>query len=541
MLRFYLAQVNPIVGDLKGNCQLIIDNVQLAKKQSAQVVIFPELMLTGYMPEDMLLRKAFIESVQDAREYLRLALKDTSLWALLGYPCPHEGQLKNALGVLHAGKWVCEYHKQCLPNDSVFDEKRYFHAGSAPAVCDINGVIVGLSICEDMWHSQPMIALAQQGAHLLINISASPFTREKPLDRLHHARIRAQETSLPLLYANLLGGQDELVFDGGSFAIDKAGQIVMQAPRFQSGGYLVDVSPTDAGVELRSSHNTPELDSVEMVYQALLLSLKDYVRKNHFKHALLGLSGGIDSALSLVIAVDALGADAVTAVFMPSCYTSDLSERLVKTQTDSMGVKRINISIDDLRKQFEHVLTPIFDGLSADATEENLQARCRGVLLMALSNKLGGLLLTTGNKSEVAVGYATLYGDMAGGFNPLKDIPKTMVYDLARWRNGRKTVIPQEVIERPPSAELRPDQKDSDMLPSYEILDEIIERYVEQNQSAHEIIATGMDTDTVHAVVGRLNANEYKRQQSAIGTRISTCSFSRRDRRYPVSSKWTEV
>jgi NAD+ synthase (glutamine-hydrolysing) len=541
MLRFCLAQINPTVGDLKGNCQLIMDTVRSAEHQSAHMLVFPELALTGYMPEDMLLREGFMHSVESAREHVRKSTKDTPLWIAVGYPGIDEGALKNTLGILHRGEWVCEYHKRCLPNETVFDERRYFEAGSTPVVCDIEGMAVGLSVCEDMWHPKPVEELAGQGACMLVNISASPFSRTKHAERLKQACARTREVSLPMLYVNLVGAQDELVFDGGSFVLDHTGETVMQAPHFESGTYLVDVHNKKPHIGLTSQHKAIQPDPIEMVYKALSLGLGDYVHKNGFEHVLLGLSGGVDSALCLAIAVDVLGADAVTAVMMPSRYTSDMSVRLAKTQTENMGVNCLNIGIDKLCKAFEHALKPGFQGLAEDTTEENLQARCRGTLLMALSNKLGGLLLSTGNKSEMAVGYATLYGDMAGGFNPIKDVPKTLVYELVRWRNRGIEVIPPEVISRPASAELRDNQKDSDMLPPYKVLDEILERYVEGGQSAEEIIASGMDADTTHGIIKRLHLNEYKRQQSTIGTRISECSFSRRDRRYPVSAKWTEV
>ena len=448
-------------------------------------------------------------------------------------------------GVLQGGEWVAEYAKQVLPNYQVFDEKRYFVEGNTPCVFPLKGVPTALSICEDIWHDEPIMQAHALGAKLLINLNASPFHRQKQQQRLQLLSDRAKQADMSILYVNQVGGQDELVFDGGSFAVDQYGDCQSHAVLYEEALHPVcfdtdtlsmvpypDLPPSDSFLHQEAP------SELAIIYDALVLGLKDYVNKNRFKHVVLGLSGGIDSALTLAIAVDALGADRVQAIMMPFLYTSDLSKDDAADQAQRLGVRYDSISIEPMYTAFMQGLEAQFDGLAVDLTEQNLQARCRGVLLMAVSNKKGSLVLTTGNKSELAVGYSTLYGDMAGGFDALKDVPKTVVFALAQYRNTLSDdVIPRSVIERPPSAELAPDQKDEDNLPPYDILDQILHRYVDLDESADTIVAQGFDRETVHRVIRLVDLNEYKRRQAPVGVRISEKGFGR-DRRYPITNGW---
>lgn len=539
-----MAQINPLVGDIDGNTQRIVESVLRAQDQfQADIVIFPELTLCGYPPEDLLLRSSMSLRIENA--LTQLQSQSFSAAIVLGYPKTIGGQQYNMAGVLENGQWVAEYAKQYLPNYQVFDEKRYFTSGKSPCVFTLKGIPTALTICEDIWHDAPVLQAQEAGARFMLNLNASPFHREKQKQRHELVSERARQGNMPIVYVNQVGGQDELVFDGASFAVDANGQCAAQAPLYKEGLYPVtwhwDQSlddPTLTPVKNRDcSAAFLEPDSLDVIYQALVLGLKDYVRKNRFKGVVLGLSGGIDSALTLAIAVDALGAENVQAVMMPFRYTSQLSQDDAATQAQGLGVNYSSLSIESMYTAFMDSLENEFAGLSVDLTEQNLQARCRGVLLMAISNKKGCLVLTTGNKSELAVGYSTLYGDMAGGFDVLKDVPKTLVFDLARYCNRQQEIIPVSVIERPPSAELAPDQKDEDNLPPYDILDQILERYVDADQSAENIIAAGFDEEIVHRVIRLVDINEYKRRQAPVGVRISEKGFGR-DRRYPITNGW---
>jgi len=531
-----LAQLNTYVGDIPGNTQKVIDFARRAESVlAADAVIFPELTLTGYPPEDLLLRPSLDLRIERALAEIMAA--NLSLAVIVGYPKRIDGKLFNMAGVIQAGKLIAEYAKQCLPNYQVFDEKRYFVAGNQACVFDLKGIPAAITICEDIWHSAPMAQAKAAGATLMLNLNASPYHQGKQAEREAIVAARAQEGQMPVVYVNLVGGQDELVFDGGSVVVDALGQTQFRAPAYTealfSAQILIDQNQPHVPLQTLS----PIPSNHEAVYQALVLGMRDYVNKNRFKGVVLGLSGGIDSALTLAMAVDALGADRVEAVMMPFRYTSDLSKNDAAEQARRMGVKYSSISIELMYEAFMAQLAQEFEGTKHDTTEENLQARCRGVLLMAISNKKGYLVLTTGNKSEMAVGYSTLYGDMAGGFDALKDVPKTLVFALAKYRNTLGEVIPTTVITRPPSAELAPDQKDEDSLPPYDILDQILALYVEQDFSAEAIIAKGFARDQVERAVRLVDVNEYKRRQAPVGIRISQRGFGR-DRRYPITSGW---
>ena len=536
-MKVVMGQLNTFVGDIKGNTEKVIQ-VSRETDTAGQdtLIVFPELTLTGYPPEDLLMRDSLQAQIEDA--LTRLASEIPShLYVVVGYPRRGDGRLFNAAGVLHGGQMVGEYFKQRLPNYQVFDEKRYFSEGDTPCVVDVAGIKVGITICEDIWHKEPADAARRVGAELLINLNASPFHRGKHKERWQVLADRATEQSIPMIYVNQVGGQDELVFDGGSFAVNADGELAMVAPDFEEGCFDLSVERTVRGVEIAQGVAATALSDVAAVWQALVLGVRDYVEKNGFPGVVLGLSGGIDSAVTLAVAVDALGADRVQAVMMPFKYTADMSVEDAGEQASIMGVEYDVISIEPIYEAFMSGLNDQFGGLSVDTTEENLQARCRGVLLMSISNKKHRLVLTTGNKSELAVGYSTLYGDMAGGFDALKDCPKLLVYALASYRNTLGYCIPQRVIDRPPSAELAPDQTDQDNLPPYEELDEIIERYVEEDQSPEQIVGAGFAESDVKRVVRLIDLNEYKRRQAPVGVRITTRGFGR-DRRYPISWAW---
>ena len=537
-MRLVIAQINMHVGDIDGNTDRILAAVADAcQNHHAELVIFPELALTGYPPEDLLLRPSLNARVESA--LLRIA-QTIQVPIILGYPALRHGKRLNVAGVISPGMKLplVEYYKQSLPNYRVFDEKRYFHAGSAAGIFRHGDLDFGLTVCEDIWAPEPAAMARAAGAEVLINISASPFRRDKHEERLAQVQVRARETGVPIVYVNLVGGQDELVFDGGSFVANANGDICVQAPMFREA--MVEVDLQRESHELVARGAKEALPPVtQRIYDALVLAVRDYVNKNGFKGVLLGLSGGIDSALVLAIAVDALGADRVQAIMLPYHYTSQISLDGAAVQADTLGVSYRVLSIVPMVDAFMETLAPVFKGLAADTTEENLQSRVRGTLLMAMSNKLGYLVLTTGNKSEMAVGYATLYGDMAGGFDVLKDISKTWVYRLARYRNAisDKEIIPVAVIDRPPSAELAPGQVDQDSLPPYDELDAILERYVEQDCSAEAVIRAGYDRDMVYRIVKLVDTNEYKRRQAAVGPRISRRAFGK-DRRYPITNGW---
>ena len=539
MKRIAIAQIDPCVGDMDGNTELVLEYIDRARDTAgADTIIFPELVLTGYPPEDLLLRPHFHVQVEQA---LRRLLRATQgIDVILGYPLAAGKFLYNACSLIRDGKIVTTYHKRNLPNYGVFDEKRYFTEGTDLNLVETPGFKVALSVCEDLWTEDHAREAAQAGAELLININASPYHTDKAAVRGELLRRRAVEHNIAIIYVNLVGGQDELVFDGGSLVVDGNGEFVFRAPQFEPGLYLVDLERIGDSIALQAAApSPPSLSFNESVYRALVLGVRDYVSKNGFKGAVIGLSGGIDSALTLAVAVDALGPGNVEVLLMPSRYTADMSVEDAQEMAERLGVACHIVGIEKPFSAFTEILAPLFEDLPEDTTEENIQARCRGLLLMAVSNKTGKLVLTTGNKSEMAVGYATLYGDMAGGFAPLKDVPKILVYELSRWRNRNGEIIPQRIIDRPPTAELRFDQKDEDSLPGYDVLDPILEKYIELDRTPAEIIADGYDRDTVYKVAGMVDRNEYKRRQAAPGVRISERAFGR-DRRYPITSRYQE-
>ena len=533
-----LSQSNPVLGDLIKNAQLILDDAKKSNAEGAKLLVTPELSLTGYPPEDLLLRDAFIQAVDQQLNQLAKALAIyPNLRVLVGHPQRRSAGLQNMASVLFGGKVIASYAKQKLPNHEVFDEVRYFEPGKDACVIDIDGTKVGFLICEDTWHSGPAAQAKHAGAELLIVSNASPYHLEKQDLRQQMIKSIVLETGLPLVYLNAVGGQDELVFDGASFALNKSGELTLTLPHFKESLSLIEFKQDQGIGDLVKNTISPVTSIEAQVYEALVLGVKDYLNKNDFPGAIIGLSGGVDSALVLAIAVDALGADKVRAVMMPSRYTADISWIDAKQMADNLGVQYDEINIAPMVDAFDTSLASEFQGLPIDATEENIQARVRGTLLMALSNKSGRIVLTTGNKSEMAVGYCTLYGDMAGGFAVIKDVAKTLVYRLCQYRNGISAVIPERILTRAPSAELRPDQKDQDSLPDYEILDAILALYMEQDESIQAIIDRGFKVEDVEKVTRLIKINEYKRRQAPIGVRITQRAFGR-DWRYPITNKF---
>ena len=540
-IRIALAQLNLHVGNIQGNTDKIINAAIEARDElKADVIVYPELSITSYPPEDLLLRPHLYQLVEKSLARICSEVKGIDL--IVGYPHKQNDKLYNSCSLIRDGKIVATYNKQHLPNYSVFDEKRYFTPGNKPLVINIKGTPIALSICEDIWTPGTGKQAKLAGAKLMINLNASPYHKDKTDERLNALTANIKEGHMPVVYVNLVGGQDQLVFDGGSLVMDDKAEYCFRAPDFEESVYVVEISPDN-----KITHDYPALPPLllpeENIYQALVLGVRDYVKKNGFKGALLGLSGGIDSALTAAIAVDALGKDNVEAVLMPSRYTAEISNEDAVIEAQTLGIKYHIIPIKKPFDAFVESLADVFvDSATPDianTTEENIQARCRGVLLMAISNNTGKLLLTTGNKSEMAVGYATLYGDMNGGYAPIKDISKLLVYKLSSWRNTVSQVIPQRVIDRPPSAELAPDQKDSDSLPPYEILDPILEAYIERDETPDQIIAEGFDRTLVERIVTLVDRNEYKRRQAAPGVRITKRAFGR-DRRYPITSGYRE-
>lgn len=554
-----LAQINPMVGDLVGNADLIISQIGAAESAGAQIVVFPELALSGYPPEDLVLREDFLVAARAQLE--RVASHATSIVALVGYPMAHPDGVANALAVLAGGEVAASYRKQLLPNYGVFDERRYFIPGDEPLVINAGGIPIGLSICEDVWFDDPVYSgLSKLGVRLILNASASPFHIGKAREREAMLSERANRFDLPIAYCNIVGGQDELVYDGASVAIDSNGKVIARAAQFQPELLrcsidLADapsrVNPTFVGVEL--PHGTPGQATIapttepreHEIYAALMVGIRDYVEKNGFPGVLVGVSGGIDSALVLALACDALGPEAVTAVTMPSPFNSPETRADGYELIERLGCAKHEFSIEPMMDSFDAALSPVFAGHEPDQTEENVQARIRGLLLMALSNKFGSMVLTTGNKSEMAVGYATLYGDMAGGFAALKDVPKQLVFALSRWRNqavptgslsGAAAPIPTGIIDRPPSAELRPDQSDEATLGSYAELDSIIEQYIEQDLGLDEIVQSGADREFAQRILRMIDLAEYKRRQAPPGVKITHRAFGR-DRRMPITAR----
>ncbi|MES2579894.1 MAG: NAD+ synthase [Pseudomonadota bacterium] len=530
-MKIALAQINCIVGDIAGNAEKILDYANRAHAAGASLIVTPELALCGYPPEDLLFRDDFNAACERALQKIAHSLPNITL--LIGHPKQENGELFNAASIIENGKITATYHKQCLPNYSVFDEERYFEAGNTPLVFEHSGTKIGVIICADGWESGPAIRAKQAGAEILLSLNASPYHIDKLQTRYEVLAERVSETGLSVVYVNLVGGQDELVFDGGSFVLDNTGKVTQQLPNFVEALSFVEYVNHQPQP---SSTLSPQLSLEATVYHALKLGLQDYVNKNGFPSVVLGLSGGIDSALTLAIAVDALGSDRVKVVMMSSEFTANISVDDAIEMANLVNVKYSQIPIKDLFNLFCDTLAPEFGDLPFDTAEENLQARIRGMLLMALSNKFGSIVLTTGNKSEMAVGYSTLYGDMAGGFSLLKDVPKTLVYKLAEYRNSISPVIPTRIITRAPSAELRANQTDQDSLPAYEILDAIMQAYVEDDLSRSVIMQLGFSEKDVLRVTNLIDRNEYKRRQAPVGVRITQRGFGK-DRRYPITAK----
>ena len=536
-MKLAIAQINCTVGDLAGNAAKILDFAGCARDMGAALLVTPELALSGYPPEDLLLREGFHQACKST--LANLAGKITGITLLVGHPHLVDSGLYNAASVIRDGQVIATYHKNRLPNYTVFDEQRYFESGTDPCIFDVAGTKFGINICADVWEEGAATRARKAGADVLLVLNASPYHMDKQTLRYQLIRRRISETAMTIVYANLVGGQDELVFDGASFAMNNKGELTHQFDEFSETLGLIELQngmPVEGEI-------VPRQVLQASIYRALCLGVQDYVGKNGFSGVLLGLSGGVDSALTLAIAVDALGADKVRTVMMPSQYTADISRHDAHMMAQTLGVRYSELPIKPVFDQFLSTLADEFKSLppagNADITEENLQARIRGTLLMALSNKYGSIVLTTGNKSEMAVGYCTLYGDMAGGFAVLKDISKTMVYRLCHYRNSLRKVIPERVIQRAPSAELRPNQTDQDNLPPYEVLDAIIEAYMERDLSLHEILRLNFIEADVRRVVHLIRVSEYKRRQSPVGTRITQRGFGK-GWRYPITSKYRD-
>ncbi|HCN34244.1 MULTISPECIES: NAD+ synthase [Acinetobacter] len=530
-----LAQFSPHIGNLEANAQKMLEQANEAKKQNADLIIFPELSSIGYPAEDLLLRPSLTKRTQQVFEQLKTVKDIVMVFGFVNQT--EDGQRYNAAAVMKDGQVLGVYNKQNLPNYSVFDEKRYFTEGHQHLVFEYLGHKFGVLICEDVWSLSTVQQLAQLNVETALVLNASPYEVGKPQHRVETMSALAKQMNLNLVYANQVGGQDDLIFDGTSFVIAKNGSVVLQAESFKESLYFAEYEAEQQA--FKANALPPALDTMAEIYQSLVMATRDYVQRSGFPGVILGLSGGIDSALTLAIAADAIGADKVQAVMMPYTYTAQISVEDAAEQAKSMGVTFGIAEINPIVNSFMQTLYPFFGNSPADATEENLQARARGTLLMGLSNKFGNLVLSTGNKSELAVGYCTLYGDMVGGFSVLKDVYKTIVFELAKYRNSisDKPVIPERVITRPPSAELRPDQKDQDSLPPYDVLDAILYAYIEEDMSQDDIIAKGFDAEVVAKVIRLVDFNEYKRRQGAIGPRISSRAFSR-ERRYPIMNGW---
>ncbi len=531
-IKLAIYQMNSTVGDLTGNTDKLIQQINIAKANGADVFIAPELAISGYPPEDLLLRSDFY--LRSQRELDRVLAID-GVTMLIGCPYRSGADNYNSLFILRDGNIVGRYDKMLLPNYGVFDECRYFTPGAEAVVFAVNGINCGVIICEDMWDTVPFAESVEQGAELILVVNSSPFEVSKYEERLKVASYRVNENNVPLVYVNQVGGQDELIFDGASFVLNAQGEMVFAMPAFEEQLAYLEYSAAGFSAVSATSYY-PELVEARL-YNALVLALRDYIGKNGFKGVVLGLSGGIDSALTLAIAVDALGYDKVHAVMMPSQFTADISIDDSREMVNILRVGYEEIVIGEIFAQFKHSLSSLFAGLAEDTTEENLQARIRGTLLMAISNKFGYLVVTTGNKSEMTTGYATLYGDMAGGFALLKDLPKTLVFALSVWRNTQSRVIPERIITRPPSAELRENQCDQDSLPEYPVLDAILEQLVEHKRSVEDIIQLGYSAEDVKKVAHLLKINEYKRRQAAVGPKLTTTAFAR-DWRYPNTNKF---
>lgn len=549
ILRLALAQINPTVGDIDGNVLKICDFITKAKKQNAAIVVFPELAVTGYPPEDLLLKPQFISDNLDALK--RVQQKTEGITAVVGFVDPvrklksdflsngvdiNDG-IYNAAAILNNGKLIDIYHKIYLPNYGVFDEYRYFKAGQKAPVYTLDGVTIGVNICEDIWYQEgPAESQSLAGADIILNINASPYHMGKRSLREEMISTRASENRVVVAYLNTVGGQDELVFDGGSFIADKTGQIISRGSQFEE-----DLIISDIALDGNSTGSPQEPIRIkeEEVYKALVLGTRDYVKKNGFKKVVIGLSGGVDSSLVAAIAVDAIGKENVKGVFMPSPFTSKESREDSSELAKNLGIKIIDVPINEIFESYRKNLKREFKGFHEDITEENLQARIRGNILMSFSNKFGWLVLTTGNKSEMSVGYATLYGDMAGGFAVIKDVPKTLVYELCKWKNSKegRAAIPERVLWKEPSAELKPDQKDTDTLPPYPVLDPILKAYIEDDKSFEDILSSGCEKECVQKIIKMIDKSEYKRRQSPPGIKITPRAFGK-DRRFPITNKY---
>ena len=532
-----LAQLDLAVGDISGNTKLIIDSCEKAKNQhNADLIIFPELSISGYPPEDLLLHSGFKRRINDALNSIKDEVAGIS--ALIGFPDYNDDSIYNACAVFRDKEEIVKYRKEALPNYSVFDEKRYFTSDEQPTVFELKGKKIGINICEDIWHKSAAMKAKESGAEIIIVINGSPYEKDGQSKRENIVKQRALQTDLPIVYLNMIGGQDELVFDGASFVMSKNGEIKYRATSFEESMDLFEFDLINNECVPIKSNISSKLSVAESVYKALVRGTKDYIEKHKFSGVVMGLSGGIDSALTLSIACDAIGSDKVRAVMMPYLFTSAMSLEDAQCQADTLNIKYDILPISSLYDSTVDLLQPIFLNSEKDSTEENIQSRARGLLLMAISNKTGSMLLTTGNKSEMAVGYATLYGDMAGGFAPIKDCTKTMVKKLAKYRNTISEVIPNRVIEREPSAELRENQHDSDSLPPYDVLDPILEAFIEEDLSVEEIVERGFERETVTSILEMVKRNEYKRRQAPPGVRISNRAFGR-DWRYPITSGYT--
>lgn len=532
-----LAQLDLAVGDISGNTKLIIDSCEKAKNQhNADLIIFPELSISGYPPEDLLLHSGFKRRINDALNSIKDEVAGIS--ALIGFPDYSDDSIYNACAVFRDKEEIVKYRKEALPNYSVFDEKRYFTSDEQPTVFELKGKKIGINICEDIWHKSAAMKAKESGAEIIIVINGSPYEKDGQSKRENIVKQRALQTDLPIVYLNMIGGQDELVFDGASFVMSKNGEIKYRATSFEESMDLFEFDLINNECVPIKSNISSKLSVAESVYKALVRGTKDYIEKHKFSGVVMGLSGGIDSALTLSIACDAIGSDKVRAVMMPYLFTSAMSLEDAQCQADTLNIKYDILPISSLYDSTVDLLQPIFLNSEKDSTEENIQSRARGLLLMAISNKTGSMLLTTGNKSEMAVGYATLYGDMAGGFAPIKDCTKTMVKKLAKYRNTISEVIPNRVIEREPSAELRENQHDSDSLPPYDVLDPILEAFIEEDLSVEEIVERGFERETVTSILEMVKRNEYKRRQAPPGVRISNRAFGR-DWRYPITSGYT--
>jgi NAD+ synthase (glutamine-hydrolysing) len=534
-VRIALAQIDATVGDVAGNAERIAARLEEARKAGAALVATPELALCGYPPEDLLFHRGFRRRIDESLAHLTEAARGIDL--LVGYPEYSGGVLFNSAAWIRDGQRIANYRKQRLPNYQVFDEKRYFTQGDGCVTVELGGIRVAPLICEDIWHTDVAAGARRAGADLVLALNASPYQQRKQPEREATLAARAKENGILFAYVNLVGGQDELVFDGCSFAVDAGGRVVHRAPAFEESLTTVDVVQADRGFDFEPESLAPLPEREESVWRAIVLGVRDYVDKHRFEGVVIGLSGGVDSALVLALACDALGSARVQAVMMPSRFTSSISEKDAAAMARGLGVKYSVIPIEGMYQATLAALEREFRGRAPDATEENIQARCRGMLLMAISNKTGRMVLTTGNKSEMAVGYATLYGDMAGGYAPIKDCSKTLVWRLARWRNtqGTAAVIPQRIIDRPPTAELREGQLDTDSLPAYDVLDPILEAFIEDDRSVDEIVAMGFERATVTRVLTMVKRSEYKRRQAPPGVRVSGRAFGR-DWRYPITS-----